>query len=362
MKKVLFIITVCLAGLVSCKQAESNTFVVKGTTTYEGCDSCIVVLGYGSQKDTVTISGSAFEFTGETESAQVAYAQIMSGPKKYRYASCIIEPGKTCTVEISDNSVCGGTPLNDAHNIYQAEIGKASKDRSEKMKAIRSDESLSDERKAELADSLYEVFSKFYDEYQSKILAEHNNDALGAEALMNLNDGTKECFDSLCALAGETILAHPKVVKEANRFAQLALTAPGCMFTDFTVENGNPDGTSVKLSDYVGKGKYVLVDFWASWCGPCKGEMPNLASVYEKYKGDNFEIVGVAVWDDRKDTEEIIPKLGITWPIIFDAQHIPTDIYGINGIPHIILFDPEGKIVERNLRGEAIPELLSTLL
>lgn len=83
--------------------------------------------------------------------------------------------------------------------------------------------------------------------------------------------------------------------------------------------------------------------------------------VYEKYKGDKFEIVGVAVWDDRKDTEEILSKHPITWPIIYDAQKIPTDIYGINGIPQIILFAPDGTIVARDLRGEAITKKLETL-
>ena len=82
--------------------------------------------------------------------------------------------------------------------------------------------------------------------------------------------------------------------------------------------------------------------------------MPNLAEVYKKYKGDRFEIVGVAVWDERADTEKALESLPITWPVIFDAGQLPTDLYGINGIPQIILFGPDGTIVARDLRGEAI--------
>ena len=134
------------------------------------------------------------------------------------------------------------------------------------------------------------------------------------------------------------------------------------MFTDFTIEHGNADGSPASLSDYVGKGKYVLVDFWASWCGPCKEEMPVLKEVYKRFKGDKFEIVGIAVSDKRADTEAIVPELGITWPVIYDAQSIPTEIYGINAIPHIILFGPDGRIVARELRGEKIAETLSPLL
>lgn len=351
---------VCLAGLVSCKQS-SNTFTIKGSTSYEGCDSSIVILGYEGHKDTVMIINGTFEFKGEIEAAQVAYTQIMSGPKMYKYASCMIEPGKTCTVNISDDSVCGGTELNEIYNAYETEILAASKDRWSKDRAAKADESLSDERKAEISDSLYEAFHKFYYDYESKILAEHNNDALGMEAMMILHDGTKECFDSLCALAGEYILSHPKVLKEVNRFANIEKTSVGCMFTDFEIAEGNADKTPAKLSDYVGKGKYVLVDFWASWCAPCKEEIANLASFYPKYKSDKFEILGVAVWDERPDTEKALTVLPISWPVIFDAQKIPTEIYGINGIPELILFGPDGTIVARGLRGEQIPEFLDTI-
>ena len=133
------------------------------------------------------------------------------------------------------------------------------------------------------------------------------------------------------------------------------------MFTDFTIENGNPDGSSVSFSDYVGNGKYVLVDFWASWCGPCIREFPVLKEVYQRYKGDKFELVGVAVWDKREDTIEAIQKYEMTWPVIFDAQQIPTDIYGISAIPQIILFGPDGTIIARDLRGDGIKAKLAEL-
>ena len=117
-----------------------------------------------------------------------------------------------------------------------------------------------------------------------------------------------------------------------------------------------------KLSDYVGKGKYVLVDFWASWCGPCKKEIPNLINVYNKYKGDKFEVLGVATWDKPNDTLKSIEQLGIPYPQMLNAQKAGSDAYGINGIPQIILFGPDGTILKRNLRGESIETTVAEYL
>ena len=132
-------------------------------------------------------------------------------------------------------------------------------------------------------------------------------------------------------------------------------TNEGAKFTDFTIQQVEGDESSkVSLSDYVGKGKYVLVDFWASWCGPCRREIPNIAAVYDKYAGEDFDVLGVAVWDKPEDTAAAVKELGMKWNIISNAQKVPTEIYGINGIPHIILFGPDGIILKRDLRGPAI--------
>lgn len=139
-------------------------------------------------------------------------------------------------------------------------------------------------------------------------------------------------------------------------------TSAGEMFTDFEVEQ--PDGKTVKLSDYVGKGKYILVDFWASWCGPCKREIPNIKAAWEKYHGEKFDVLSVAVWDKPEDTAKAAKEHGVVWSQIVNAQRIPTDIYGIEGIPHLILFGPDGTIVKRGegLRGEGLEKTLSELL
>lgn len=133
----------------------------------------------------------------------------------------------------------------------------------------------------------------------------------------------------------------------------------GDLYKDFSASY---NGKVTKLSDYVGKGKYVLVDFWASWCPPCRREIPNLIAVYNKHKGDKFTVLGVATWDEPDDTKKAIQELGINYPQMLNAGKAGSDAYGIQGIPEIILFAPDGKIVARGLRGEAIEKEVSRVL
>ena len=133
------------------------------------------------------------------------------------------------------------------------------------------------------------------------------------------------------------------------------------MFTDF--EAVQPDGSVAKLSDYVGKGKYILVDFWASWCGPCKREIPNIKAAYEKYKGDKFDVLSVAVWDnDNSQSRVAIQEMEMTWNHLFmGMDKTPTERYGIFGIPHLILFAPDGTIYKRGLRGDELRDTIAEL-
>jgi thiol-disulfide isomerase/thioredoxin len=117
----------------------------------------------------------------------------------------------------------------------------------------------------------------------------------------------------------------------------------------------------VTLSQWVGKGNYVLVDFWASWCGPCRREMPYVIKAYELYHGKGFEVVGVS-FDQKKDAwVNAIQQMGMKWPQMSDLKGwkcAASDLYGINSIPSNVLVDPTGKIVSMDLRGQ---KLLNTL-
>ena len=106
----------------------------------------------------------------------------------------------------------------------------------------------------------------------------------------------------------------------------------------------------------------MLVDVWASWCGPCKGEIPNLIELQEKFGGDKFTVLGVNVWDEEDKFKAALTAEGITYPQIYiprDNKDNAPELYGIKGIPQIILFAPDGTIVQRALRGNAMKALVS---
>ena len=159
--------------------------------------------------------------------------------------------------------------------------------------------------------------------------------------------------------ANEYFRNDSTIIEMKKNWAAVKATSEGKMFVDFEAEY---NGKVTKLSDYVGKGKYVLVDFWASWCGPCRREIPNLIKIYDQYKGDKFDVIGVATWDKPADTEKAIEQLGIKYPQIMNAQQAGSKAYGITGIPEIILFGPDGTILKRGLRGEKMEQAIADIL
>jgi peroxiredoxin len=125
----------------------------------------------------------------------------------------------------------------------------------------------------------------------------------------------------------------------------------------------SPAGENIALSSL--KGKIVLVDFWASWCGPCRKEMPNVVKAYKKYKDKGFEIFGVSLDQDKDKWVEAIKKDEITWPQVSDLRQWKSEaarIYNVQGIPYTVLLDKEGRIIAKNLRGEELDKKLAEVL
>lgn len=240
---------------------------------------------------------------------------------------------------------------------------KMTKALSDKLHELGVDTSLDDDKKTELFQEFYASQQETIRDYYLDLLDKNRDNYLGIKAISSLQPvfgDTPARLDSLMNLLSPEAQESSFIVsfRQANK-TRIA-TAEGRMFTDFEVKQ--PDGKVLRLSDFVGKGKYVLVDFWASWCGPCREEIPFIKEVWNEFRGERFDILGVASWDKPANTQAAIKELGIPWSQILGAGQDVTSMYGIEGIPHIILFAPDGTILKRNLRGEGIREAVAGCL
>ncbi len=172
-----------------------------------------------------------------------------------------------------------------------------------------------------------------------------------------LTDGAKQALVAeVMAEMREKQMAQQQAASASTGAVQVGQQAP-----DITLDT--PEGKPVSLSDF--RGKYVLVDFWASWCRPCRVENPNVVRVYGKYKDKGFEILGVSLDRSRDAWLKAIEADGLTWQHISDLkfwQSAAAQTYGVSSIPYTVLVGPDGKVIAQNLRGAALEQKLAELL
>ena len=313
MKKLLFFMA-AVALLASC--GNSNKYSVTMTlpsSDLAGSTAYLIDIDSEDTVATATVADSVVKFEGTTDKAFLAGVKVGFGS-----AMIVVEPGE---INVDATGKAAGTELNKS---LEALV--------DSLQSAQSQEDL-----AAILKSAYET---------------NKDNPIGIFAFLNYVQVAEiGLADVEAELASAPVIAASKqMTKMLESLRSVENTTEGKMFTDFTVTGD--DGKEQHLSDYVGKGDYVLADFWASWCGPCRMELPNIKKIYDKYNGKGLTVIGIAVWDKPEDTRKAIEEEQIPWPQILNAGHVPTDIYGIQGIPHIILFGPDGTIIARNLRGD----------
>ncbi|WP_345954313.1 TlpA disulfide reductase family protein [Mucilaginibacter sp. PAMB04168] len=200
------------------------------------------------------------------------------------------------------------------------------------------------------------LYTKFIESHPNSYVAlvSFNNIGLGYNFDPKVADVQ---FNKFSAALRESALGK----QTAEKIAIAKKKDLGVLAMDFTQNDVNDK--PVKLSDF--KGKYVLVDFWASWCAPCRAENPNVVKTYNQLKGKNFEIIGVSLDDKKAAWLKAIETDGLPWVQVSDLKGWKNDValkYGVSAIPENILIDPTGKVIAKNLRGEELMTKLSALV
>ena len=261
---------------------------------------------------------------------------------------------------------------------YQASVQAVMDEYREAAEQVDADETLTDEQKEEKYEALEETAIGKLVAGGRKVLAKNaSNVEVAPKVISNIYPymDVDELEEMIAPLSDE-VKATEAVSYLIEGLTSKKATAVGKKFVDFTVDHvagvdkdGNPIYEKKSLSDFVGKGKVMLVDFWSPWCPPCKAELPNIKAVWEKFHGDDFDVLSVAVWEESRkmdwhNTIDTAAFYGIKWQQLNNGHTEPADLYGISGIPHMILFDKDGTILKRgdDLRGTKLEPAVAEVL
>ena len=352
-------IKACLLTIVSvaCMSFSQNQLALQGTySAPNGTEVYLINLDNRDTLDVATVSDNKFAFT--VQLLQPIYAFVGHDRDRVRF---IMEPG-TLMVNL-DKRTFKGTPMADAYNDFHVHFYGYNMQRNKERKALTAiKETISPAEFNERWSQLDDKYRNLQGELTDSLVRLNNDNLLGAIALDDLALVDTTRFMQLYGMMSQEMQSFYMLKNDVKNIVLQSRTAPGKMFTDYLIKQGNLDGSDVSLSDYVGKGKYILLDHWASWCGPCKAEMPYIKKVWENFAGEHFDVVSIAVNDKRENTLRALKSLDMPWHQIIDAQRIPLSSYNISAIPHLILFAPDGTILKRGLRGEQIYTTIQQLL
>lgn len=325
-EKAFFVAWMVLATLAG--HAQENNYTIKGKI--DEANTKVVYLdlegkGYDGILDSAIVTNGEFSFAGKVSEPAPAF---ICNKNRYPFYFFILEPGN---ITFKSQFFAVGGTLNDSLT-HLSEYPRL-------LVNITDDEAR----------------RKEFKQYAEAMYLRHKNDALGIKILSTAFAIPSDQL-RLYNMGGPMIKAFPSFVKHKETWAKYDATSEGKMMLDI---QSAYDGK--RLSDYVGKGKYVLVDFWASWCPPCKEEIPNIIAAYNKYKDCGLQVLGLDCWDNKEEVDKAIEQLQIPYPQLYGITMEQTNSYGITGIPEIILFAPDGKIIKRGLRGENIDKTLSKI-
>lgn len=339
----------------ACAQKKEGKFVVKGKAAASIEKIYVVNVNMDKMVDTVTVSNGEFEFVTQKTSDDVFYAFIAD-----KEQVVVVSDGNEVKLDMTTHKATG-TPLNDKLSAWADRLNVVMNDYTTLKKQY--DATTDENVKKEVANKMSHLNDDLVAE-GVKIVDANQDNCLPAYLLVRLCQDLDFVKLDAYAKSGAAYTKHPlfRYVEQYLEYLRPSMAFIGKTYID--VEGEDFNGKQHKLSEYVGKGNYVLVDFWASWCGPCMQEMPTVKACWEKYKVKGFDVVGISLDNDADKWKNAVSNGGYNWKHISDLngwRSAAAKAYGVQSIPWNILCDGEGKIIGANLRGRELERKLAAL-
>ncbi len=368
MKKLFF--CVCSIALVLFNACSEKSGQVKYDVTGTApTDTTIYLIDRldDAHLDSVVAKDGKFAFSGEREKSSLLYVHMSGAPTSVMF----FNDGKPVEIDLKENTL-KGSEVNEKLNGYDREFNAIVT----KLFVVNTTlGALPEEERGKHMDEFYATQDSLT-KLCRNILDDNRDNLIPAAflpvtlQLLGSEEGPKVIDEALndkyaymkCPYAKKYKEEYNKFMEQEKAASETLNKSIGKPFTDF--EQPDTEGNIHKLSEYAGHGKWVLVDFWASWCGPCRGEMPNVVAAYEKYHAKGFDVIGVSYDDDAERWKKAIVDLKMPWTQLSDLKgwnNATAAIYNIQAIPANLLIDPEGNIVARDLRGDDLQKKLEEI-
>ena len=358
MRKLLLSIVAASMTLAACN-AQSG-YKVTGTVEGMPDGKAIIATVNGSSLDTLAkadVKNGSFEFTGNVSEPTGAYIMVIGQrgaiPFMLENANITVNAGQAgLTVTGSE-----GQKIYDQFMAINATAQQEAMKLQQEYQAANGDQAK--------MQAVQEAYAKLMTDAQAKEteLIKANPDSYVSTFVIVSGMGQME-YEQLKErynLLGEKAKASAQGKAIAAQIAKLETTAIGQIAPNFTITT--PEGESISLYDI--KGKVKLIDFWASWCGPCRGENPHVVEIYKEYHPKGLEIFGVSLDNNKEAWVKAIADDGLVWKHGSDLkgwQSAPAQLYSVSGIPHTVLLDENNKIIAKNLRGDELKQKIAELL